>query len=331
VRSYRLYSVLILSVVCGFSVSTFSSEDFPVGTRYNEVRQISSHNSYDIDGIKPGLKEQADQGVRSFELDMHKSLWSGGGNYPHSDWGIYHTSVIQSAGDHCQTLKGCLIQLKDWHDQHPDHEIITLWLQMGKKLDGSEDMWETGGHFPVDLDNRRLEKDLAGMLYTPVKLLQRCTQATNIQEAVKICGWPTLSELAGKFLVVLQGNNQAAQNYLHHVNSYHGDPNVGKEGYQGNKVSFVAFDITNGQETNQHPDAVFFNLEKTNVSEAKKIYENKFVSRVWEIKNQSEWNNARKNYVHHLCTDHVSVDLFVPRAVDANGEPFEVMGNLNSL
>ncbi|MFI5391850.1 MAG: hypothetical protein ACHQYQ_10860, partial [Bacteriovoracales bacterium] len=204
-------------------------------------------------------------------------------------------------------------------------------LQMGKKLDGSEDMWEPGGHFPVDLDNERLEKDLAGLLYTPVQLLQKCPQATNIQEAVKICGWPTLSELVGKFLVVLQGNNQAAQNYLHHVNSYYGDRNLGNEGYQGNKVSFVAFDITSSDEIHQHPDAVFFNLEKTNVSDAKKVFENKFVSRVWEIKNQSEWNDARKNYVHHLCTDNVSVDIFEPRAVNASGEPFEMMSGMHEL
>ncbi len=318
----------------------------PRGIRYNEVRQISSHNSYDECGSnplycahKPDLPQQADLGVRSFEIDIHQG-GLGWGDSPHSDWDVYH--IGGGSGDHCGHLSQCLAKLRIWHDGHPNHDVITVWIEL-------KSQWEVGGHHPVDLDNNRLEQDLRGLLYTPGDLLRNCPGAATLQDAVTNCGWPTLESLRGKFIIVLMGDDQRQlANYLDDVNQYRGGYGVGNNGYHGNKICFVAPDIstyeareidqeyraTSGRTVSWH-NAVFFNIHNA-ASEvwasgnnlwapARIVFQRHLVSRAWRIDNQNEWAQARINLAHHLATEHVAQELFTPRAVDVCGLPMEPM------
>src|SRR5262249_25835735 len=138
----------------------------------------------------------------------------------HSNWDIYHITNIFAGGDFTDNLIGFLRKMRQWHDEHPNHEVITLWLEM-------KDGWETGGHKPVDLD-ATLSRELfdAGtgrsLIYTPVDMMNTSPRAVNLQQAVTNPGsaWPTLSSLAGKFIVVLHGDNDHLKGYLWDVNYY---------------------------------------------------------------------------------------------------------------
>jgi hypothetical protein len=296
----------------------------PPGTRYNQVRQISSHNSYDRCGMNPqqctpkgSIEDQLNAGIRSFEFDIHRTNTAFfNRDVAHSEWAVYHVTNLGSGGDHCQSLSSCLGKLKHWHDAHLDHEVITIWLQL-------TDGWKIGGHWPIDLDANRLERDLGGALFRPADLRHACPTANSLQETVRgSCSWPTVDQLRSKFIVVLMGDNGHEQFYLSHVNRY-------RPGGQNPRMSsFVAPDI-NGQchlELGQWPDAVFFNVHNSDaLSMADCVFGAGLVSRVWRIDGASEWNAARAHRAHHLATDEVMNSVQSPRALDTCGRPFEVI------
>jgi hypothetical protein len=287
----------------------------PPGLRYNQVRQISSHNSYDRCGLNPlrcspkgSLEQQADVGVRSFELD----LWSqgrgpGAADPPPADWAVFHATNMRHGGDHCERLSQCLQKLRGWHEAHPGHEVITLWLELKRG-------W-SNGHSPAELD-RRLQAQLGDTMLRPPQLMARCPRARSLQEALRSCQWPTLDELRGKVLVVLMGNNRAARDYLETVDGGRSRP------------CFVAPELAgSGASTlRDWPGAVFFNLHNTDgMAGARLAFSENLVSRVWRLDGTSEWQEAREGRAHHLATDAVMADLQEPRAVDRCGQPFEVI------
>ncbi len=293
-------------------------------TRYNHVQQISTHNAYDIDSIKPSLWNQAEAGVRSFEFDIHKGkTFPGIGNYPHSEWGVYHTTDWGHGGEHCSLLSLCLSQLREWHDSHPFHEVITVWLQI--------DDWETGGHKPVDLDNNRLARDLPGMIFRPQDILAKCPNTRTLTDAINRCGWPKLEELRGKFIVVLMGSNDNEEDYLDDVNQYQGDASVGNNGYHGNKLNFVGPDITDCGPLNESRwrNAIFFNINIDEAFAASCVRDRHKVSRIFgefgSINDESDWQKAINNHTHHVATDHVTQRMFNPRLVDQCGDPMRPM------
>jgi hypothetical protein len=184
-------------------------------------------------------------------------------------------------------------------------------------------VWEAGsGHSPPDLDNNRLEKDLKGLIFSPNDLLQRCPVSPTLQASVRRCGWPTLDSLKGKFIIVLHGDDEQAARYLTDVNQYQGGPEVGNNEYRGNKVSFVAPDMTTREVISDAKwvNAVFFNVHNTDGLELSKlVYDKGMVSRIWRIDNTFEWLQARANKAHHIATDHVSQERFVPPATHICG------------
>src|SRR5262249_18763057 len=96
-------------------------------TRYNQVRQISSHNTYDS---SPSIPYTLDQRVRSIEIDIHT-----GGSGPLA-WPVYH----ETAGNVCSgsgALDDCLKDVAWWHSGHPLHEVITIFI------DSPDDVFDT--------------------------------------------------------------------------------------------------------------------------------------------------------------------------------------------
>ena len=298
--------------------------------RYNEVRQIHSHNSYDARGflpggpfLKAGLLEQANSGVRSFEFDIHKEQDAGFGliDYPHSDWGIYHYVGIGAGGNHVGMLSEALRKLKRWHNRHPNHSVIAVWLQVAG-LPG-EDGWETGGHKPVDLDNNRLAPDMGNLLYTPLDLKRNSPDNLSLQTVIHRRGWPTLGDLRGKFIIVLHGDDKHLNGYLHDVKNYRGGFKGNSAYRSGPKCCFVAPEINSAAAIRYKRNCVFFNLKMRNSRVALSVYRANFVSRIYNIDNEAQWKRAREHKVHHLATDHISIKQFGPPAIDSEGLPFE--------
>src|SRR5262249_21825532 len=244
------------------------------GHRYNEVQQISSHNSYDDNGPKDNIETQLAMGVRSFELDLHNSD-------QRANWDVYHVTPIFSGGDYIDNLRGGLAKFKKYHDEHPNHEVITIWLEL-------KDDWKAGGHEPRDLD-ARLDEELPGLIYRPAAILASAPGASNLREAVRRAGWPTLEALRGQFRFVMIGNCKPGARYLYDVLGYQGSVADGHEGYRGNRNVFAAPEDDLRGKLNLKPgdnwlNSIFFNTHNTDgIATPLAIVRSGFVARIWRI------------------------------------------------
>jgi hypothetical protein len=167
-----------------------------------------THNSYHVEPPLPfdasheythaPLDIQLEQqGVRAFELDVHKGL---------SDFEIYHIAVIDSVST-CPTAQACLGTIKSWSDAHPDHLPIVVWFEIKDS---------TGG-LPIDAgDLDELDDVVRGVLppdklFTPDDLQGAYASP---REALDTEGWPLLSAMRGQIiLIVLNVDDAHAENY----------------------------------------------------------------------------------------------------------------------
>jgi hypothetical protein len=167
-----------------------------------------THNSYHVEPALPfdasheythaPLDVQlAAQGVRAFELDVHKGL---------GDFEVFHISVIDAVST-CPTVQACLGVIRTWSDAHPAHLPIVVWFEIKDS---------TGG-LPIDGgDLDELDDVVRGVLppdklFTPDDLQGA---HASVREALDTDGWPLLDAVRGRILLVLLNVDDAhAENY----------------------------------------------------------------------------------------------------------------------
>ena len=244
--------------------------------RYDEVRQKSAHNSFQRDEAL--IDMIAVHRVRSLEFDVHvgKTLEDAVAG----DWFVYHTDVVDDDSQ-CRLLSDCLSVVVGAAAAIPEHEVITLWVDL---KDGF-----AGGHQPADLD-ARLIAAFAGRLFTPKELVTGCPGATTVRGAVTTCGWPELAALRGRVLVALTGGSP--------LGDYVG-------GDAAMRAAFVAPALT-ADELAGHPEAAFVNLEAGDVAVATAARAAGLVSRVWVLDDVEAWDGAVAAGAHHLATNQVN-------------------------
>ncbi len=156
-----------------------------------------THNSYHVEPLlpfdasheythKPLDVQLESQGVRAFELDVHRGA---------NDFEVYHIAVIDSVST-CPTLKACLGTIRTWSLAHPAHLPIVVWIEVKDS---------TGG-LPIgaaDLD--AIDDTIRGVLaddhlFTPDDLQGA---HPSPRAALEADGWPTLAAVRGKIMVVL--------------------------------------------------------------------------------------------------------------------------------
>jgi len=153
-----------------------------------------THNSYHQKPLVPfdkshdyshaPLDEQLDsQGVRAFELDVHK----GPGGFE-----VYHITVIDAVSS-CDTFGGCLGTIKGWSDAHPQHLPITVWIEIKDQTGGS-------AIGPSDLDDLVRGVFPADKLLTPDDIQGA---HPSVHDALASDGWPTIDSVRGQVLFVL--------------------------------------------------------------------------------------------------------------------------------
>jgi hypothetical protein len=146
--------------------------------------------------------------VRNVEIDLRAdppvNPYAGASDV--DDWHVYHAVAEQGRGK----LSDYLRILRAFHDAVPEHEVITITLELkGDDLGSAAPVFdEHGRHRTPDGLDARLRAQLgADNLFTPADLLRRCPRAASLQEALATCGWPTLEELRGKFIVTVHEYN----------------------------------------------------------------------------------------------------------------------------
>lgn len=182
-------------------------------TRYDQRPMRSIHNAYAKD---TSLFDQlAHHAVRSLELDLVPTKCDDGGCPPEcvdldcgardDDWFVFHPRFLlpDEHQTSCLRLSDCLEELRDFHLHDPEHSVVTVFLDLKRRA-----LLELDRRTPDDLD-RRLEQHIPReWTFSPADLVDGCSdrsQPTSLAAAASTCGWPLLSELAGKFIFVLTG------------------------------------------------------------------------------------------------------------------------------
>jgi hypothetical protein len=286
------------------------------GPRFNEVQQKAVHNSYDRDEAL--LDQLIYHRVRALELDIHIGKWT----WPEvpGDWYVYHTNGPGLNNTSCHRFSDCLRELSAFQSATPEHEVTTIFVDL-------KDAFQASGHAPEDLDTRILGGLDKSALFTPADLLARCPGATSLRAAVAgACAWPTLAELRGKIVFALTGGDLCGPSSV--LGAY-----LGQGAATTSRVAFVAPDLSDTCPLSKHdtlaPDAVFFNMDYSNVDKAKGVDDAGLVSRVYHggatggLDQEDHWTTAKADKAHFLATDKVNFEE-TPWAVTHNtlGYPF---------
>ena len=278
--------------------------------RYNQVRQKSSHNSFQKQEAL--IDQLVYHRIRSLELDLHTSK---GSSWPITaqDWYVYHFAGVD-ADTTCHRFSDCLDELRSFHDATPDHEVVTVFLDI-------KDSWKSTVN-PSDLDARIQAHLPPSAVFRPADWVSNhCPGETTLKGVASnpSCGWPLLRDLRGKFIFVLTGKSD-------YLNQYVSNNSVALL-----RTAFVAHKAEDLDDIDAHDYGVFFNMTTSNQSLAVSINSRGFIGRSYYVNSSSTWSNAEFFGVHHLATDKINYhqDPWA-RTHNANGWPFECFVSCSS-
>jgi hypothetical protein len=298
-KKFRIILLMCL-VAASLSLAGAEPDQVTAGLRYNHVQWKASHNSY---AKRADMTFQLTEwNIRSIEFDIHttkKKLFRKAEHAPAGDFLVYHDS--RDDFTNCRLLSDCLNEVTRFHQQKPDHEVITVFFDM----QGVEEP----GHTRTDLYSlfkNSLPKD---SIFMPGHLMAACPGAENLQESVtrEGCAWPLLADLQGKFiLVVSDGREVFAEGY---------DP--------GHDLLFLVSKSVKEERMADDPDVVFFNMSGPKPFAAA-VKDAGFVSRCYWLDKEKSYLKARKNNCHHLATDSIDPEKYpwADTRVE-QGRPFE--------
>ena len=275
----------------------------PDETRYKQVRQKASHNSYQR---KEDVVEQlARQGVRTVEFDVHIK---GKGLAPVGDWLTYHTNADKGAN--CFYLSDCYQKLVAFHQTMPDHDVITVFFDVNDL--------KSPGHSKEDFNRLILKNFPQGSVYKPGDLMAACPSAKNLQESVTLsgCAWPRMKDLKGKFIFVVAGGAGYFTRARYDIR---------------NDVPFLATYQDRPELMHEDLDRVFFNMSgpKPGGGEIRKAG---FITRAWALNDPASFAQARKVGFNILATDCIDAKEYPWATVGAMDWPFEIIEtNLNKF
>ncbi len=253
------------------------------GIAYNEVHQKSIHNAYQrTEGL---LDQLLYWGARSMEIDLHTED-PFGNDIDFGDWAVFHHKADPESSVH--RLSQVLEMLAGFHRTVPNHEVITIFLDMVDPLPARSD----AAHSYKRLD-ALLEEKLGDAIFRPEQLIEGVPGAKWARTAVRARGWPTLGELRGKFIFCLTGK---ADNYA-------------QTKIQARKrTAFVATYLNEVEAASIDLDRVFYNV---NAKEGLGLVdaidpEDNFIIRSFYADEAHHWAASVEAGVHHIATDMVN-------------------------
>ena len=173
--------------------------------RFNHLQALGTHNSYHLEpelNILPWryshlpLRDQLDlQGVRQFELDIYEMS--------PNELEVFHVERLDDQST-CPSLTHCLAELKTWSDEHLEHHPLVVMIEP-KQLLG-----------PPSASIQLLEDIITNVwpierILTP-HLVQR--EYSSLAEGLEQEGWPTLSEIRGRIMIILHSGGALREAYL---------------------------------------------------------------------------------------------------------------------
>lgn len=296
-------ALLLFAAACvGPTLSTPEGADAslarsPINVRYDDVQMKGVHNAYQRDEALPD--QLVYHRVRAIELDIHTGK-TGRPNVA-GDWYVYH--AWPDTATSCDMLSDCLIEVGAWHRDHPNHDVLTLVLDL---KDGFSASWSAD-----DLDAMLVDA-FGADLFAPADLLDACPTASNLQAAVTgACDWPTIETLRGRVMVEMTGQAN--------LNAY-----AGSDAVAATRVGFVGWDVASAADVGAAPDrAVFFNMDVADLAVASTVRSQGFVARAYGVNSSGDWSAALAAGVQQLATDKVNFEVDAwAKTHNSRGFPF---------
>lgn len=246
---------------------------------YCNASMKASHNSYQrqedlVEQLTWYFDHPYNSGCRSVELDISQSKT--GNKWSVGHLAGYHTDYRQ--------LSQFLAELRRWNRGSPNHDVITLYLDL-KSVQPS---------FPEQLD-QYIRDYLDSPIYAPGELMG---DAPDLAAGARQNGWPTLGDLRGKFIVVLTGGESDKSKYADT------DPR---------RRQCFADKSRDADQAPESKSRVFFNyhLWTADTSKWTKTFKaaagrRDAVIRGYVLNKEELWKNALKAGCHILATDEVS-------------------------
>jgi hypothetical protein len=206
--------------------------------RLNDLQVVGTHNSYHVEPppdvleaitrVDPGLEDLAythsplreqldDEAVRAVELDVFAdpdgSLWRPIGT---PGFKVFHLEQVDMDST-CETLVGCLEELKQWSNAHRGHLPIFVLVEP------RSDVVLSGAPDPVPITAALLDALDAeigsvmgrGDVITPDQVRGK---HETLEAAVLARGWPRLADARGKFVFLMLGRRNRDQYVVGHPN-----------------------------------------------------------------------------------------------------------------
>ena len=250
----------------------------------NEYFQASIHNAYNKnDKIYDILRNYG----TNIEIDIFDS-WTVGvpGVYLSGDWYVRHNPVYPGEDVRCITdgdhdyLSECLNEIMRFHNDYPNHDLITIWLDKKQSWQPSyQCSWGINNpcRRPGDLDSLLVSKIGNSVLFSPADMLA-ASSASNLRDAASQGDWPNMSELRGKIMVVITDASDSNNSNLSEYLSNRGN----------NAKSFVAPKMTSGSVDSpvgmgNNNKVVFYNLSSDKRYHGTEIYSKGRISRTWGV------------------------------------------------
>lgn len=248
------------------ALSLFPLLLFGQDVKFNNSYSVACHNCYE-------KKRASDfQDVFTYTNTIELDIWNENfgigfiagllGKSINADWYVKHKPQ-QRGNKNCVggSFRDCLLQIKAWSDRHPEHDVITVFI------DKKQNWWNgPGGKGPADMDSLLLSVFSKKSIFTPSDLLQ---DKATLKEA-SCTNWPSLQSLKGKFVFVITdgtflNNRKPLNEYLSQEKT--------------NAVCFVSPRIASEKEIfrprgiarENAQNIVFYNLKEEHGSLAEKI------------------------------------------------------------
>jgi Phosphoinositide phospholipase C, Ca2+-dependent len=301
--------------------SAFSTDGAPpsndasaaMGARLDQVAAKSVHNAYERS--EPLFDQLAFHRARSIEIDIHND--KRGDPDLAQNWYVYHIDLPTLRDTSCKTFADCLEQIRAFQRAQPNHELITLLVDL-------KDNWR-GTQSPEGLDTL-LRQAFGSQLLSPADMLAcKGKAAPTLRGAITECGFPKLAEVRGKIMPVLTGGTACGTNtkLAIYANGL-------------NRAGFVAPEVDASCTLTNYTalgNILFFNTDLKGATLVPQARNAGFLTRIYGggagggLDSQSDFREASMLGAHFLATDKVNhnVDPW-STTLSNNGYPFRCLG-----
>lgn len=257
---YKNYTPCDEEKVTGFDVDSAVKN----AVKFNEVRFIGTHNSYQLQptdaykkmyealdvasfGIASSklnefcsdfLTEQFELGIRSIELDIETVVKDGKTGFV-----VSHEPLVDITSN-CYDFSEALREIKLWSDNNPSHLPITVIIEPKKGVPTVGGMKNFSLSYANELD--KMLRDILGeSLLTPAEMMGEYSDFKQMREND---GWPTLEKTLGKVLVLLH-ETTVTDKYIKQDTSIKSQAMFPMLRYSDISKSYASFIIENNPQT----------------------------------------------------------------------------------